>query len=500
MMGEIRAEPRKQTWFCSGESDEEVVSACTRYIHTTLMPNRPTLDQNVRSFINHTLTECQYHNVHLVIALIYLKRYRENMSPKDMPENTSRAQMWNDWDRLKQDIHVALHLAECWHPFDKDAPLKGSHVVKQSGLLGQIGEKRLWDIEWDICKALDWRLMVTSEEFISFIEAIIQDKKKQEVTRLAIRGGTMRGGQRRACTTPATLNRGEMHAKSEPAVQGPREMLSPKGGHGDNDFRFPDKASDEDTDSVKNSERPSVAHSMLGRSNPDIAHHNPPQHSAAPRPGQHCQAPRPVQTQGGGIASRRTVGGAPLATDKNRFNEASHLMGNGNVGARANPFSNIRGREPANRPESRTEPGGHRIPLQATPFSTGGGGPPPVSGRGAGQRLETTTGVNSRYGAGAGGIPASALDRQGGAEIRISSAPGTSGTSSGAQNLQRTPTNTHTPRPAFSASTPMGSAGARAGGGMGPRAGAGAGPPQSSAYPYMGGSPHRVNVARGYGH
>jgi len=504
MMDKLQDANKK--WFCEQEHSEELLSACANFMHLTLMPDPRTREHSlnaVRTFVDNTMTKCQYHNVHLVLALIYLQRYHESKSFKSAADIDSD-HIRDPWKALQKDLHVALHLAECWYPMDNDAPLKGTHVVRQSGLLGEVGEdkfphsdkkKGLYWEQWVICKALDWRFYVTREEFVQFGERVHKDKATKEAQNMIAkqsRGGLQRGGMQinqrgQARSMPATLNRG-LNSRSDPTVQTcPRnELLSPKGNHGE-DGRPSDKASDEGQDQTGES---------LG-----------PQFGVAPgRPSNHpgpCQAPRPCQPGQSKLPSRATVGGAPLPSDMRR----PEPVGNRNVGGRPGQlYGGLRGREPGENGKSNIT---SRIP-QPTPFS--GGVPPPVSSRGAGPRLDTTCPPNSgRPSATAG--PMSALDSSRGAQLRSSTDPGSrSGPQpSTAQGMSATAAGGH-PRtpPNSSNSTPRphaftGSLGASRPGAAAPQTSLsrpGAAAPQTGFSPYAnyGSSPSRsagITVNRG---
>lgn len=446
MMDKLQDATKK--WFCEQEHSIELLSACANFMQFTLMPDRRTREHCgnvIKAFVEKTMRGCQYHNVHLVLALIYLQRYHESTSFKQNADiNSDHIQ--DPWKALQKDLHVALHLAESWYPIDRDAPLKGTHVVRQSGLLGEVGEEKfpqvmekkkgLYYEQWVICKALDWRFYVTREEFVHFGEKVHKDKAAKESQALfanSNRGGLQRGGMQinarpgRSC--PATMNRG-VNTRSEPSVPtGQRqEMLSPKGSHGE-DNRLSDKASDEDQDQAGDGLKP--------------------QYGVAPgRPTINLgQAPRPCQPGQSKLASRATVGGAPLASDMRR----PEPVGNSNPGSRPGQPLSIRGREPGENGRSNVGP---RMP-QPPPFA--GGVPPPVSSRGAAPRLEATCGPNSSRPTGTAG-PLSALDSSRGAQVRCSTDPGSragpqpaaaqgmSGIAPGG-HTRTPPASTHTPRP-----------------------------------------------------
>jgi len=286
---------------------------------------------------------------------------------------------------------------------------------------------------------LNWKLMVDREEFQLFVEKILKEKKMQEAQRFADKqvhaSGLCRGGlcgNRSSQSQPVTLHRGA-NSRSEPSVPGPRqEMLSPKGGHsgigfGGEETRPHDRASEEEEREAAPQMHPFTGRSLNNNVGP--------------------QVPPPASRKQGGIQSRATVGGNPQATDMRRHQAPQHEVpdrlrpdvGSSTSGRLGQPQLSIRGRD-------------GRMPQPSAPFSSAGG-PPPVSGRGAGSRLETTAGPNpnsSRVGAG----PSSALDSsmQGaqGAQRRISSMPNAC-----AGGHARTPsTNSHlTPRPQFAGLT-----------------------------------------------
>jgi len=478
MMDKLQDANKK--WFCEQEHSMELLAACANFMHLTLMPDQRTREHSgnaVRAFVEKTMTRCQYHNVHLVLALIYLQRYHESKSFK---ENAHEGDHIRDpWKALQKDLHVALHLAESWYPIDRDAPLKGTHVVRQSGLLGEVGEEKFpqvmekkkglyWE-QWVICKALDWGFYVTREEFVQFGEKVHKDKAAKEAQAMiarSTRGGLSRGGMQinaratgRSC--PASLNRG-VNTRSEPTVQtGQRqEMLSPKGDRGNGeDLRPSDKGSDEDQDQGGDGLKP--------------------QYGVAPgRPMNGLgQAPRPCQPGQSKLPSRATVGGAPLASDMRR----PEAVGNSNAGSRPGVPLSMRGREPGENGRSNV---GSRMP-QPPPFTSGI--PPPVSSRGAAPRLEQHSVPNSSRATVAApgpnssratGGPLSALDssRGGaqGAQVRSSTDPGSrAGPQPGAAqgmngigaggHTRTPPTSTHTPRPhAFTGSLSASRSGAAA--------------------------------------
>lgn len=205
------------------EKEPQVKAAVAFHVHHCFRTN--TSLEAVRTFIDEAIGQCQYSACHLVIALIFLKRWQAK-HPNVLTENTWR-----------KDLHVALHLADCWHPYDRDAPLKGSSLVQHTPEL--LGDHQLWDASYQMLTDLDWKLMISDEEFKRVTENFLNEKTVHDTAQFQnkTKSGLYRGG-----LTGNTQHRSAKSAPHVGVVKQESSMMSPKGSHGhDNSRGLPDR-------------------------------------------------------------------------------------------------------------------------------------------------------------------------------------------------------------------------------------------------------------------
>lgn len=235
--GTEEQEDETHQFFC--QNIGKIRRSCVQWLFQTIVsgtPDAPPSRMAVEIAVDDIMAQCQYHETHLVFALKLLQRYAQKKK-WDTLLNADYIRWRQEW---KKNLRVALHTAEGCQPFVNDGPLKGEHVVKAAdGLLGELGDKRLWDGQWELGKTLGWRLHVSGDEFTHFTNEMLQMNQRDQVQKFSLKGQrghspSLQGNAANKHNRSAPNGRGDnmLTSKSSPEFPaGPakrQEMLSPK--------------------------------------------------------------------------------------------------------------------------------------------------------------------------------------------------------------------------------------------------------------------------------